>query len=305
MSDGGFRTESRTYGVNDPITIAFLAQLLKIPFENQTDSNTIAMLNVFIKSHVETFINDIKGNPCNDQARFYSSESADKVLPNAFIPLRVVQAYYAAHRGREPSSPNFRDYFEKTLHEQLSYSSIPDSRFDPAELAFCLEGLLLVQRNAVDPTLFRRVIEVLTKAQHESAFWRPTKPFLAQDNGMSLFPISVEVANSILRSCEIYDEQKIYDTFGSQNIGLFGRYWQWLRARAVRFKVPRRPGETNDRTILGWHSEHVNETGAIHTWETSQVLEFLLSYRNLLQMHIARTTLMRSRFYCTVPTSSQ
>jgi hypothetical protein len=97
-------------------------------------------------------------------------------------------------------------------------------------------------------------MDVLTKAQEESAFWRPTKPFLAQDNGMSLFPISVEVANSILRSCELYDGKELYNTFGSRNIGLFRRYWQWLRARAVRLK------EADSATVVGWHSEHVNET---------------------------------------------
>jgi hypothetical protein len=207
--------------------------------------------------------------------------------------LRVVHAFCAIYRGGELTNSAFYEYFEQTLHEQLSYSTIPDSRFDPAELAFCLEGLLLVRQNAVDPTLFRRVMHVLTEAQEKSAFWRPTKPFLAQDNGMSLFPISVEVANSLLRSCDLFDGKKIVDTFGSKNIGLFRRYWQWLRARALRFK---RDGYADADITLGWHSENVNETDAIHVWETSQVVEFLLSYRNLLNNHIARTTLVLSRF---------
>jgi SpoVK/Ycf46/Vps4 family AAA+-type ATPase len=142
-------------------------------------------------------------------------------------------------------------------------------------------------------------MDVLTKAQEESAFWRPTKPFLAQDNGMSLFPISVEVANSILRSCELYDGKELYNTFGSRNIGLFRRYWQWLRARAVRLK------EADSATVVGWHSEHVNETDAIHVWETSQVLEFLLLYRKLLLDHIARTTLVLSRFTVRQPKSAK
>src|SRR5690606_41411447 len=54
------------------------------------------------------------------------------------------------------SLSKFRQYFESLLHDHLSYSTIPDSRFDPAELAFCLEGLLRIQRSSVDRALMDR-----------------------------------------------------------------------------------------------------------------------------------------------------
>src|SRR5262249_170446 len=147
--------------------------------------------------------------------------------------------------------PPLRQYFEGTLHDNLSFSSIPDSRFDPAEVAFCLEGLLLAESTSVAPALFRRVLEVMSTAQAENAFWRPTKPFMAKRTGMSLFPISVEAANSLLRACELYDGRRLHDTFGSANLHLFRRYWQWLRARQVRF-------DYGGESVVGWHSEHVN-----------------------------------------------
>jgi hypothetical protein len=128
-------------------------------------------------------------------------------------------------------------YFERLLHEQLSFSSIPDSRFDPAELMFCLEGMLICQRNTVDRTIFDRVLSVLTAAQKESPYWRPVKPFLTTRKGYALFPVSVEIANSLMRACAIFDENELQDTYGSHCVALLRRYWQWLRARAVRVQT--------------------------------------------------------------------
>ncbi|MGF6739734.1 ATP-binding protein [Paraburkholderia atlantica] len=188
-------------------------------------------------------------------------------------------------------------YFERLLHEQLSFSSIPDSRFDPAELMFCLEGMLICQRNTVDRTIFDRVLSVLTAAQKESAYWRPVKPFLTTRKGYALFPVSVEIANSLMRACAIFDENDLQDTYGSHCVGLLRRYWQWLRARAVRVHTVDGPeGGAAGGERVGWHSEHVNARSVVHLWETSQVMEFLLSFRNALHRHIARTTLVLSRF---------
>lgn len=85
------------------------------------------------------------------------------------------------------------------------------------------------------------------------------------------------------------DGGRLHDTYGSKCISLLRRYWQWLRSRAVIG-----PGESTS-AHMGWHSEHVNQTKTIHLWETSQVMDFLMSYRNMLHQHIARTTLVLSR----------
>src|SRR5262249_45830146 len=143
-----------------------------------------------------------------EQDKFYKKKKASdgseipgRVVANAMIGLRIAQALRTNLRSTADNLQSFRTYFETTLHEQLSYSSIQDSRFDPAELAFSLEGLLVSQPNVVDRILFLRVLDVMKHAQEQSAFWRSVKPFLATDRGMSLFPVSVEVANSLIRSC--------------------------------------------------------------------------------------------------------
>lgn len=57
----------------------------------------------------------------------------------------------------------------------------------------------------------------------------------------------------------------------------------------------RSPWSYQNRHCVGWHSEHVNEPNLIHIWDTSQVTEFVISFREALQRHIAVTSLRLSR----------
>ncbi len=190
--------------------------------------------------------------------------------------------------SREVRAGPYKDFFESGLHEQLSFSSIPDSRFDPAELAFCLEGLLVCAHEAVDPVLFQRVLTVLAANQETSAYWRPNRPFIAEPTGEIALPLSVEGANSLLRSIEIMDGKKLHGTFDTIALPMFRRFLQWLRARKVEINAL-------GTICIGWQSEHINETGIIHLWNTSQVSEFLIAFRNLLQRHMSHQTLILSR----------
>lgn len=285
-------TGSKTYGENDPLTLSYLASFRAMQRAAGASAQWRAV-EKYVKDQSRPFQNTKTARTYLTDHRLFFSDGTNppegEIVSNALIPLRVVQCLRDIKDGSEQDLSAFREYFETTLHDQLSFSSIPDSRFDPAELTFCLEGLLLSQGYVVDRSLFKRVIDVLASAQNESAFWRPTKPFMATEKGMSLFPVSVEVANSLLRACELFDGLELYDTFGSASLEMFRRYWQWLRARTVTFPF-------DNRKVLGWHSEHVNQSNVIHVWETSQVLEFLVGFHRLLQAHIARTTLIGARF---------
>jgi hypothetical protein len=282
-------TSSKTYGKNDPITLSYLADLCRI--KNTPQGARQEKLRARVRAAIKKLAAIAPADGLTSGRKCYFQKLEDsRVVSDAFIPLRVIHAATAI--GAKPIS-GYGEFFESRLHDQLSFSMIPDSRFDPAELTFCLEGLLLSRfslgSSTVDHALFERALAVLNQAQKESAYWRPTKPFLANERGMVLFPLSVEAANSLLRSCELFDRDRLHGTFGSANLGLFRRYWQWLQARMVRI-------ELRGTRLVGWNSEHVNEPDAIHVWHTSQIVEFLLSYRRLLQVHMARTTLVRSRF---------
>ncbi len=280
-------THSETYGRDDPFTLSYLAELMRVRSLSISAQHK-EKLGAFLQARADELSGRVRGGALWDQAGLYGNpKPTSRIISNAMIALRVAQTLRTQISGFEPSA-DFRDYFETTVHQQLSFFSIPDSRFDPAELAFSLEGLLVSQeRHAVDRTLLERGIGVLRDAQVQSAFWRPVKPFLATDKGMSLFPVSVEVANSLIRCCEMFDGTNLRNTLDSEVVPLLRRYFRWTQARTVRF-------QTDQGGIVGWHSEHVNDLGAIHIWETSLVLEFLLTLRRSLQAHIARQMLIAS-----------
>jgi hypothetical protein len=273
---------SRTFGTDDPLTISHLTELvrgMRVKRISQKLSDAIRDTNA--PNKVSTLISI---DPA-DRA-FEKNLGASWCPRSGFIALRIARAQ--VDLNGEVSVDPYRNFFESLLHEQLSFSSIPDSRFDPAELAFCLEGLLICARESVDPVLLKRVLDVLAANQETSAYWRPTRPFKAEDTGEVMLPLSVEGANSLLRSVEIMDGRKLYGTFAATAVPMFRRFWQWLRARKVEFTFQK-------LACVGWHSEHINEAGLIHLWDTTQVAEFLVAFRQLLKRHIARETLVLSR----------
>jgi adenylate kinase family enzyme len=222
-----------------------------------------------------------------------------KELDHAFTKLRCSHLAYSLRLSNDqeiiPIISSNGIYFEKRLHEHLGYYSIPDSRFDPAELAFCLEGLLVQDRHSISARVVERVFEVLSEYQEVHPYWRPLFPFIGTERGMALFPISVEVANSLLRSCIYLDGDALYGTHFEKFAPRFTRYADWLQARVIRGAL-----DTGAR-YTGWHSEHVGEPGTIHLWETSQVALYLMHYAALLQEHGARAALVASRFSVTNP----
>lgn len=290
--------------------------------------------------HLPAYKAQIVGVPTNQSP----GPKPPKYLHNAFVPLRIARIVAEAEAtaanlfskydesastadGQVPKDPftseaeaksafntRYQRYFESTLHEQLSYSDIPDSRFDPAELIFCLEGLLTVSRRSVDQRLACRVLEVLEARQEESAHWRPNRPLYATPQGMTMLPVSVEGAISLMRSVAIVDGLDDFQGFSQRAVRPLRRFWQWLQARSVEFELPEKvvraqqlakqaegdkalnpaSGAGGYHKLLGWHSEHVNNPGLIHLWDTSQVAEFMLAYRELLQRAVAARTLKLS-----------
>lgn len=279
-------TKSDTYGIDDPLTLSFLCEILPIsdadacrPIRSYASRRATALLSLDPAKEIVTFFK-------------FPSPGADKKsqnstpLTNAFIPLRLIRACRILNVRDPEAEASYLRYFESTLHDQLSYSAIPDSRFDPAELIFCLEGVLRLSEQSVDTRLFQRVLEVLEAAQNTSAHWRPNKPFLRSERGLVLFPISVEAANSLRWSCAVLDKNERFHPYSERYIALFRRFWEWLAARRVTFGAGK----------SGWHSDHVADPDSIQLWDTAQVVGFLLGYRHSLYNHIARTTLRLSRF---------
>jgi hypothetical protein len=100
-----------------------------------------------------------------------------------------------------------RDYFENGLHEHIAFYGIPDSRFDPAYLVFCLEGALRFPTSTVSIEAIDRALTILEECQEETPYWRSLTPILTSPQGDVLFPVSVEVANSLLRITDLLDHR--------------------------------------------------------------------------------------------------
>ncbi len=338
--DGNLRSNS--FGLNDPVTLSHFADfihalsdadpcgdMLKGISKAIDELHCIAGLDPRTAStnsedsesllrhlpEVNTLREDEAGTKPMGGEPFDKRRRPQRLL-NAFVPLRIVRSVVALPGPNDTKLPtgietSYRRFFEATLHEQLSYSDIPDSRFDPAELIFCLEGLILIAPNAVDDRLLDRILNVLESRQDESAHWRPSRPIYATHQGMTMLPVSVEGAVSLMRSIAIKDRRKDFQPLSVRAVPMARRFWKWLQARAVRLDAEfsgvaaadstarenagvQKPLTAGSRRVCGWHSEHVNDPDLIHLWDTSQVAEFMLAYRELLQRAVAGRTLRLS-----------
>lgn len=310
-------TASPTYGRNDPLTLSFLAEVLSWPAREKGEE-VEALPPAMEAPEAEgvpaapkatkpvCHLDDARAvaaeliaiDPVKDFRAYFDTEGvADAIrtdaLANAFVPLMAVRAHARLHDSEPDETSLHLRYFESTLHDHLSYSHVPDSRFDPAELIFALEGTLRLSEQTIDVRLFDRILDVLEEAQQTSAHWRPSKPFLRTEKGLVLFPVSVEAANSLLWSCQHLDERdEGFHSRSERCIALFRRFWNWLQAR----RVPVTHTESGGKKLWGWQSDHVADHGSVQLWDTAQVIGFLLGYRRSLHNHIARTTLRLSRF---------
>jgi hypothetical protein len=212
-------------------------------------------------------------------------------VPGAFLKVRRLHLAFAAQRlSAEKSSagwieeqtPNLWAEFDDTIHRQLSYSSMGAQKFDPAELAFALEGSLLLHPNWVGRSTVDQVFEALKLSRDRHPFWRPLTPFLANDRGHVLFLISIEVANSILRACEVLHKEGDPNRF-SQFEAQLRAYAMWLLGEMEEIHNPA-PDEPN---LVGWRTEYESNRDTIQLWHTSHVLVFLVHYAALLKRKIA------------------
>jgi len=325
----GGTLESGTFGINDPVTLSHVVELARglagasltehakaiidavpealsalskaIGSDPASSSDLLPNIPLFGSTSPRTAVTVEEGAEPDPPAM-----RAPDYVTNAFVPLRIIRAADSLAIIPDVTNPlpalsgpeydRYRKFFESTLYDQLSFSAIPDSRFDAAELIFCLEGLLLCGRQAVDDRVFCHVLEVLREKQDTSAQWRPNRPIFATRQGMTMLPVNVESAVSLIRSIEIMDRHEKYHRFSTLGIDLARRFWHWLRAHKVTFHAPSSDQEEGGQVALtGWHSEHVNQANLVHLWDTSQVIEFMLSFREMLQRHVAGRTLLLSR----------
>ncbi len=276
-------TRSETWGDEDPLTLTWLCELANAWRGREGESLSGPIEQALSDAARRTCGRAKKGEPL---LRWTEKKRAVRhVADHAFLKLRGNHLARAAKNLKPDLKPETIPklvppaWFEQAIKEQLAYASVPDSRFAPGQLAFALEGILQQERHALSSSTIKHIFETLERSQVGAAHWRPVMPLFSTAQGMVLYPVSVEIAASLLRTCEILDDDpqsRAYPANFSRLEPQLRHYCDWLGARVERV------GEH-----VGWHSEHVNEPGTIHLWETSLVLIFLVHYAAMLQRKIA------------------
>lgn len=304
-------TTSDTYGNNDPSSLLWISNLIGI-YDNSKDKSSISVESSDIDDIKDTILritnNTLKEKFISPTSKRFQPLNIEKFIPstNAFIVLKfflLAKALYIKNpceiRYFSEARPIFFSFFEQRLHQQLSYNSIPDSRFDPAELVFCLEGISLFNEFKPNDETLERALEVIGQHQSTAPYWRPINPIYATQQGRILLPLSIEVANSLLRTCLSLDKSRDTPMFFSNHLSLFQRYYRWLKAQVRKITIFA-SNKTFD--LWGWESEHVGNPHEIHLWQTSEIASYLMLYRSALQLHIGSETLKRANLLVERPT---
>ena len=322
--DGGAQTKlltgSSTYGTNDVLSLTWLTELLRVAqISNSSNYNTGATATSKKHDNLRKLLDKAVGkvrkatiNGPQLRCLFYLDQLPDREnrepLEHPFPLVRLVQLLDAHHRLKANTTGSrvenrltetqlggrtLRAYFEHGLHEQIAFHSIPDSRFDPAFLVFCLEGALRFPTSNVSTETIERALRVLEESQEETPYWRPRTPILTTKKGEVLFPVSVEVANSLLRITDLLDRPYEEPRYFLRCRPLLQRYVRWLRAQRVS-KSHRDVGNSRERLFYGWHSENDANPDQIHLWLTSEVIVFLLGYQLRFHDGIGYTMLKAS-----------
>lgn len=291
---------SDTYGADSPVVLNWLTRA-KLVDATQLPASVMERLSKCLEAP--------------DDPRFLPITRPDNHAgAHAFPMLSAVRLAIRANLSNHLVRSAGR-WFERRLHEQISYERLQDFRFDAAELTFALLGSLECGVVDWDSRTVRQVLEVIRKAQKRSVYWRPYRPFLATDKGTSLLNLSIEVANALIeiiqfpkthspRPSDVNDQfrrdQQALGMF-AENAASLDEYYSWLVGQRQRFTpLEVEAAELKDLIPIGWLSENVqadpSSESRMHTWATSQVALFLVDYRHLLRRFGQQELVRRSRF---------
>lgn len=273
---------SGTYGKNDPFTLTWLTELarrtpeLDVASKRKISAAVTKILkrrNVLDTLHTVGTFSEVTGSFLKVR-RLHLAKSA-----TCFTGYPCAET---ASKWIEDSMPALWSDYDDTIHRQLSFFSMGDPKFDPAELAFAFEGALLLHPTWLSQSLVSEVFDSLKLSRDRQPYWRPITPFLANDRGQVLFLVSVEVANSILRACEILDEDEPIPTHFSRIEAQLRIYATWILGEAQEIPDP----NTDVENLVGWRTEYSDKQETVHLWHTSHVLLFLSHYESFLKRKI-------------------
>jgi cytidylate kinase len=302
--NNGRKFLSDTYGTNDPFTRVWIQNLFKN--DNKNEFLKELKQDEYVKGIFQTIYS--KKNDLNYNYSEKNNEKKSIESNHVFPLLKVIQLYDLIRpKIEEEYVKGAKSEMMNTLFKHLSLADIENANFDTAELVFSLEGILLLDDNKenFDKSLVKRVFDVIKERQTISMYWRPLKPFVMNERGLALLPLSVEIAMSLIRICRLLG--KFGEKLFSDYISVFNSYTEWLKTRMNIVSCDKGienecdnshcfESSKNSGKFYGWCSEHVHQSDVIHLWETSQVLIYLANFNSMLQKHIALRTFKYANF---------
>jgi hypothetical protein len=279
--------KSGTYGEDDPFTLTWLAEIAhRWTEQSDVKESHLEKFKKKILTGVEAVLTRDKNILDSAKSTLFSEVQSSflqvRRLHLALSAKRLVEGNTLASDWLELKSPDLWKNFDDTIHRQLSFSSMGDTKFDSAELALAFEGALLLHPTWVGRYTVDEVFEALKLSRDRHPYWRPITPFLANAKGHVLFMISIEVANSILRSCEILDGIDPRLSRFSQIESQLRSYAMWLLGEKEEIA-----DQDQEPNLAGWRTEYEDKRNTIQLWHTSHVQIFLAHYASLLKRKIA------------------
>jgi hypothetical protein len=290
LSSADYLTSSKTWGKDSPLTLTWIYELLKADIVDKTnvgDTQLAANTRQKIEERVEQLINGLVSNPASVQLDLTSTD--DYPVPHPFVLLRSLQLAKAVKPDRwsELQLGQLPSVFLNQLHTELANSIIQDGGFDPACLVFALEGLLMLNPDAITDSVLHQVTDTLGRTPHVANHWQPVRPLVANERGHTFILQTVEVVNSYLRICGLEQDRRrvASDPLFTRSIVNLQSYVDWLLSRVYNVSVIKTG--SGEKACQGWQSEQTYKPGLVHLWTTSQIVLFMQAYSAMLQQHIA------------------
>lgn len=190
-------------------------------------------------------------------------------------------------------------------HQLAVFRSAKMGEFDAAELAHAARTVSRTGASKHAAGVLQS-IDAICNSQNPDGNWPSSQPFFWTHGGVAAFPHSAEVAwalvsimRTVMQNPETYGlgQSEALARLDSGNQTL-RRYLGWISATAHTYPLPEllcKTGDTNEPPqVFGWSSDRTPEPDLVHAWATANVVEFLIEFRDLLQVQI--NTALRIEF---------
>jgi hypothetical protein len=230
--------DSRSYGTNPWCTLSWFGEIILFRKRNDSsfDSNVI---DLWCKIVAERFRKHLERAP---QKSFEEGISGMR----AAICYKILEKLYnlddkndelkkQLNETHKSVSDRLRPILLQRIYQHITSFEISDGLFDPGELAFSMEGLVLLDdgRHYLQEAILERFYKVMTDCLNRDVFWRATKPVNIGSQGGVILPISAEVASSLLRTCHMVSKDPQHLKCFREHREVFRRYTHWVLSQKV------------------------------------------------------------------------